>query len=467
LGINKGKSANNFSIGWQRNPKPTTENYTLKFYTDYSCTTANRNQGSINTDQTKMDLILHTDTNSIEINDVSTVTAGTNASPICVIAARLPTNLAPVFTRYNAGTRWIGLSWRSAAPVELLKFLGADCTGAKTLVNLDKPSGTQQQNWAGVNNLNPNTTYSFMLNAAGRTSACQNVMTTGADAPDWSSGNSQEWPAGKELLLEFNSAVTDGKEYKLRVSINGLKPVDTYSQIVPKGEFGPLVRMQASDASGQVLTVWTPDGCYFVDSNGNRFPTLSLPSAPQQPLPKVICDGASSNNGGGGDLLGGYPTMKQASKGVNLKITNGAFTMIEDLYESGNCAVGTRISSRVELGALSLPGPDFLKDTFPIDVTSKEISGAMFTDAGVLAAKTEPDRFGCGIREWVKGQRMNLKDSVCGKEIGRTKYERLKVVGDRLYICEIDGEQDSYGNSPEMRIPSCDINRESFFLKRQ
>ncbi len=475
LGVNKGNSANNFSIGWQRSPKPTTENYTLKFYTDDSCTTVNRNQGDINTDQTKMDLILHPDTNSIGIVDVSTSTStsastgGTNASPICVIAARLPSNLPPVFTRYNAGTRWIGLSWRSSDPVELLQFSGADCTGDKTLVNLDKPSGTQQQTWAGVNNLNPNTTYSFMLNAAGRTSACQNVMTTGADAPDWSSGNSQEWPAGSELLLEFNSAVTDGKEYKLRVSINGLKPVDTYSQIVPKGEFGPLVKMPASEASGQVLTVWTPEGCSFVDGNGNRFPALSLPSAPKQPLPKVICDGASSNDGGGGggDSLGGYPAMKQASKGVNLKITNGAFTMIEDLYDSSNCAVGTRVSSRVELGALFLPGPDFLKETFPIDVTSKELSGAIFTDAGILAAKTEPNRFGCGIREWVKGQRVNLRDSSCAKNMGRTKYERLKIVGDRLYVCDIDGEDDVYGMTPDMRIPSCEINEQSFFLKRQ
>jgi hypothetical protein len=84
-----------------------------------------------------------------------------------------------------------------------------------------------------------------------------------------------------------------------------------------------------------------------------------------------------------------------------------------------------------------------------------------------LAAKAEPDRFGCGIKEWVKGQRINLKGSVCGKEVGRTKYERLKVVGDRLYFCEVDGEQDAYGMTPDMRIPSCEINEQSFFLKRQ
>jgi hypothetical protein len=293
-------------------------------------------------------------------------------------------------------------------------------------------------------------------------------MTTSGDAPDWTSGNNQEWPSSQNVLLDFASKVTDGKDYKLKVSVNGRVPVDSYSQSIPKADVLTLVKMSSADASGQVLTVWTPSGCSFVDSNGNRFPSLSLPGFPGQKLPNVVCDGAASNDGGGGsESFGGYSTMKLASKGINLKITNGAFTMIEDLYESGNCAVGTRISSRVELGALSLPGPDFLKDTFPIDVTSKEISGVIFTDASVLAAKAEPDRFGCGIKEWVKGQRINLKGSVCGKEVGRTKYERLKVVGDRLYFCEVDGEQDAYGMTPDMRIPSCEINEQSFFLKRQ
>jgi hypothetical protein len=468
LSVYKNDSVVKFNVNWWRSPPLADQSFELGFYTDSLCSSSNGNQPAMTTSTSGMDLDLHSTTNSIKINDITDGTGVTRAAPVCIKAVRFPPSQKPVFTRYNAGSRWVGLSWQSADPVELFQFSGPDCMKDKTAVTLDKPFGTQQQNWAGVNKLSPSTKYSFRLTTGVDSSECQNVMTTSGDAPDWTSGNNQEWPSSQNVLLDFASKVTDGKDYKLKVSVNGRVPVDSYSQSIPKADVLTLVKMSSADASGQVLTVWTPSGCSFVDSNGNRFPSLSLPGFPGQKLPNVVCDGAASNDGGGGsESFGGYSTMKLASKGINLKITNGAFTMIEDLYESGNCAVGTRISSRVELGALSLPGPDFLKDTFPIDVTSKEISGVIFTDASVLAAKAEPDRFGCGIKEWVKGQRINLKGSVCGKEVGRTKYERLKVVGDRLYFCEVDGEQDAYGMTPDMRIPSCEINEQSFFLKRQ
>lgn len=474
LSVDQSNSGGNFRFNWWRSGSLENQAYKLEFFTDNRCETVNNNQMAISTAVSEMNLILDNNTTSIKISDISVGDGVVQASHVCIKTARLSSFQIPAFTRYNAGVRWIGLSWRSSQAVELLQFAGKDCASGQKVVTLNQPSGAQQQTWADINNLNPNTTYSFKLRARTMSSECQNIMTTSADVPDWSSGNKQEWNGG-DVSFRVNANVRDRSQYKLRASINGRPPVETYSVPITTGDTLELARIPATVANDNIITVWTPAGCTFVDSDGRRYPALSLPTHQMSPnavsdtsvLPTVVCDGASNNDGGGGDSFGGYPTMKLASKGVNLKITNGAFTMIEDLYESTNCAVDTRISSRVELGALNLPGLDSLKDTVPIDVTSRELSGVIFTDQGVRAAKTDPNRFGCGIREWIKGQRANLRDSSCGNEIGRTKYERLKIVGDRLYICEIPGDEEAYGKTPDMRIPSCEINEQSFFLKRQ
>lgn len=472
LSVDQPNSGGNFRFNWWRSSLLENQAYKLEFFTDNLCETVNNNQIVIPTAATEMNLILDNNTRSIKISDITVGDGVVQDSHVCVKTARLSSFQKPAFTRYNAGARWIGISWRSSQAVELLQFAGKDCASSPKVVTLDQSSGAQQQTWAGIDNLNPNTTYSFKLRASTISSDCQNVMTTSADVPDWSSGNKQEWNGG-DVSFRVNANVRDGSQYKLRASINGRQPVDIYSSQITTGDTLELVRIPATVANYNIITVWTPIGCTFVDSNGSRNPALSLPThhTPlygSSALPTVVCDGASGHDGGGGrDALGGYPTMKLTSKGINLKITNGAFTMIEDLYASDNCSDRRRISSTVELGALSLPGPDFLKDTVPIDVTTKDLSGVIFTDEGVRAAGADPNRFGCGIKGWVKGQPASLKDSSCGKEIGRTKFERLKIVGDRLYICEIPEDQDAYGKTPDMRVPSCEINERSFFLKRQ
>ena len=469
ISLNKYDPVGDFRLDWRRPEASAGTSYQLDFFTDKNCVSPDPAQQPIVTVANTMTMNLGVNTKSIKITDGSQISP---TSTVCVTTAKLPAIQKPVFTGYNAGSRWIGISWRSPSPVTLEQYSGVGCSGGVTLINLDQPSGAQPQNWASVNNLSPKTKYSFKLrtNASSPVySECQSVMTASADAADWSSGNGLVLnPSVDYLGPQFNSTVTDGKQYKLRLSISGRAPVDSYSQVIPNSGSAQLLNIPVDVALGQILTAWTPDGCSFVGSDGRRFPSLALPIDPNWAAPTIICDGVSGNYGGG-DALGGYPTMRPASKAINIRITNGAFTITEDLYESDNCTSGTRISSRVELGALVLPGPDFLKDTFPIDVTSKDLSGVLFTDAGVLAAKTDPNRFGCGIRDWVKGQRASLRESRCGKEIkiGRTEYERLKIVGDRLYICEISGNEDDYGKTPDMRVPSCEITDQSFFLKRQ
>lgn len=372
------------------------------------------------------------------------------------------------FTRYNAGDSWVHLEWTTAEAVDLLQHNGLDCSGAGTNVSIDKLGDGSQARRATVNNLKPSAKYSFSLKTVAGHPVCQNVMTAGADAPDWAYGNDMEWFESTGGAPEFDSQVTDGKDYKLRVSINGLIPVETYSQVIPKSGQSALVKIPAAEAQGQIITLWTPKGCSFIGSDGDRSPALPLPLRPGENMPIVLCDGATDGEHGGGDFFGANPRSPMISKAVNLKITNGAFTMIEDLFESINCAADTRISSTVQNGGIGLPAKDFLKDTHPIDVTIKSRVGVMFTDAGVTAAnRISPEKYGCGLKGWVKGQRMDLKDSSCGGDMGQTKYERIKIIGDRLYFCEIQGEKDSYGKTPEMRIPSCDINGQSFFLKRQ
>lgn len=456
-------------LEWRRSPPGAAPSYRLEFFTSLGCQSgSNQSELTMSTSDDNRTMKLNDATKSIKISDLS---VSENSPHVCVGTAKFPANQKPVFTGYNAGSRWIDLSWRSSNPVTLRQYSGEGCSGAEKIITINQPLGTQPKNRVSVHDLSPKTKYSFKISTNAPNpvySDCQSVMTASANAPDWSSGNSQPVPATADFVgPEFRSTVTNGKTYKLRLSINGRAPVDSYSQVIPASGSAILLNVPAAVAHGQILTAWTPDGCSFVGNDGRRFPSLALPINSGWTVPTIICDGSSANYGGGGDSLGGYPTMSLVSKGVNVRITNGAFTMTEDLYESGNCSEGTRISSRVELGSFVLPGPDILKDTFPIDVTSKDLSGVMFTEAGVLAAKSDPNRFGCGLREWVKGQRLNLKDSMCGKEIGRTKYERLKVIGDRLYICEIPGDEDAYGMTPAMRIPSCEINEQSFFLKRQ
>jgi hypothetical protein len=467
--VNKYSTDGQFSFDVMRVPSSSASaSYELSFYTDAACTQINMDQLLLRFNQNSIATHLKPNSKSIKVLDVSGVSPV--ASPVCVTTATLPA--AASFERYHAGSNFVSLNWRSDDPVRLEQFSGVDCVGTGQAIVVNTDSAGRQVTWVNVNNLKPNSLYSFKLISVAGPALCQNVMTTASGAPDWSAGNTKPWTNQSTAAFEFSSEVKDGRDdYKVHVSINGQLPVDSYSEPIPKSG-SAVVNLAQNLAANNIITLWAPSGCRFVSANKMKFSALPIPISyfgESTGNPTIICDGSSDSEGnGGGDMFGGYPTMRAVSKAMSIKITNGAFTMIEDLFDSANCAVGTRISSKIEQGALVLPGQDFLKETIPIDVTSKDLAGAIFTDSGVTAAnKIDQAKFGCGLTGWIKGQRMSLKGSTCGKDLGRTKYERLKIVGDRLYICEISGDEDAYGMTPEMRIPSCDINRESFFLKRQ
>jgi hypothetical protein len=152
-----------------------------------------------------------------------------------------------------------------------------------------------------------------------------------------------------------------------------------------------------------------------------------------------------------------YSRLKQ------LKITKNAYIMRQDVFTSKDCT-GYPVSSNTEHGVFVLPAVD-LEGTIPIDLTQKDLNGAIFTQEGVDIANKLPNQFGCGLTGWVKGTVRKLGDSKCG-EADKTHYERLKVDGDRLYMCG-SGQNKDYGNTQDMRIPSCDITPEMMYFTRQ
>ncbi len=394
----------------------------------------------------------------------------------CILAPVISNKKFFNLERYRIGATWADLRWMSInvknSDLKLEQFSALECQGAATNVVLNTTSGFQDQSQAFINNLVANTKYSFKLSLASDPSKaqCQNIMTTNKDIRDWSGGNANISPQNV-ISFKTKTNVTNTTDYKLKVSIDGDIPVDSYSFIIPKfSDSSELIRIETSDANGKILTFWTPSGCYFksTDMRESRFNSLSWGGEIAGGyVPEVICDGSSENGGGGSDSFGAVPGMVTFSKRMNLKITNGAFTMIEDLFQSPNCSLSTRLSSRIELGSLVLPGQDSVADTYPVDVTTKDLSGIIFSDAAVTAANTYPDRFGCGIKGWVKEKAQSISSSNCA-DIGKTGYYRLKVVGgDKLYLCESQGKDNVYGETAATRVPSCDATADSSYFKRE
>jgi hypothetical protein len=402
-------------------------------------------------------------------------TSNTTAISACILAPVISNKKFFNLESYRVGATWADLRWMSInvknSDLKLEQFSALDCQGPATNVVLNTTSGFQDQSQAFINNLVANTKYSFKLSLASDPSKaqCQNIMTTNKDIRDWSGGSAKISPQNV-ISFQTKTTVTNTTDYKLKVSINGDIPVDTYSVVIPKSSTSSeLITIPASDANGKILTFWTPSGCYFksTDMGASRFNSLSWGGETPGSLPEVICDGSSENGGGGSDSFGAVTGMVTFSKRMNLKITNGAFTMIEDLFQSPNCSLSTRLSSRIELGSLVLPGQDSVADTYPVDVTTKDLSGIIFSDAAVTAANTYPDRFGCGIKGWVKEKAQSISSSNCA-DIGKTGYYRLKVVGgDKLYLCESQGKDNVYGETAATRIPSCDVTAASSYFKRE
>ena len=230
---------------------------------------------------------------------------------------------------------------------------------------------------------------------------------------------------------------------------------------------------------GQDLNLVAPDGCQFVTGK-NQFMQISLTESNtvydsgnkvarvQTGDLLVQCNGTggdkSQNEGPDIGALGSVPGPAY-SRLNKLKIGKDAFIMRQDVFTSKDCT-GYPVSSNTEQGVFVLPAVD-VEGTIPMDITQKDLDGAIFTQPGVDVANKAPDQFGCGLTGWEKGKVQNLAKSKCG-EVGKTYYQRLKVDGGRLYVCNSgSNENKSLGGTPDMRIRSCDITTDMEYFIRQ
>jgi hypothetical protein len=377
---------------------------------------------------------------------------------------------------YAAGGQWARLHWEGERikieDLQLTQYDGLGCSSNP------KPLAMSSDAWSNkgegskhINNLAPLKNYSFKLALISDTSIfyCQNVSTTEADMPDWSYGNSSSTGTlTNDLLVIAKPTVTNGKtDYKLKISINGMTPVESYSSNIPVGAVSEatLVTIPKSKAENNIITAIAPNDCYFKYFEGRTDIKLYLSSytAASSPV-EVICGDGTMADGGGGDSFGAPPnTVKSKQMRLGI-ISGGKVTFSEELFASDNCAVGTKLSQMIEDGSAT-----FTSDagTFPIDVSFNRKEGLIFTDAGVTAANTYPDQFGCGLKNWTRGTKQNLTESSCGND-KRTEYLRFKVSDDNqlLFTCDPSIMNNSvYGKTPEMRFPGCDTAKSPTFKR--
>ncbi len=392
----------------------------------------------------------------------------------------LPYQNMPKFipTGYEARSTWAQLRWDHVGVMKndlmITQYDGLDCSSNPKALDMSSEVWWGEFNGSkSINNLERQKDYSFKLELESTPSIsyCQNVSTTDADMPDWSHGNSfsvRNLP-DDGLKVIAKTTVTNGKtDYKLKISINGMAPVERYSSNIPVGTVSEatLATIPKSEAENNIITAIAPDGCYFSSSPGKRDRAQSISTYSIASANEVICDGSMPDGGGGGGDSFGAPPNTVKSKQMRLGIISGGkVTFSEELFASENCALGTKLSQIIEDGSAT-----FTSDagTFPIDVSFNRKEGLIFTDSGVTAANKDPDQFGCGLKNWVLGAKQNLTESSCGND-KRTEYLRFKVSDDNqlLFTCDPNIMNDSvYGKTPEMRFPGCDTAKSPTFKRR-
>jgi hypothetical protein len=364
---------------------------------------------------------------------------------------------------YIVGATWARIGWNPATlPKDSLvvtQHTASGCGDAGTSVKF-----YSKDNWTHIGDLTKSTSYNFKLSALGYAATCLTVKTTESDMTDWSYGNTHIFSTAYAVSIAFPSVQVDKHGYKLRVSVNGNTPVESSRELKTSDEGVDVADIPASTTG--LITLITPVGCYFLDHQDVESKFFHLTGATV--THKLICDGQAETNGGGGPhFFGAVPNLSSYSKKKTLKITNGAFTMIEDLYRNSGCNERARLSTRIELGTVVLPGPDSVQGTHPVDVTSKDVSGVIFAEDAVRAANANPGQFGCGIGGWVRDKPQSILKTECGSP-GRTEYHRLKIIGDRLFMCDQGQDRSEQAQTAADRIQTCEVDEtagESF--KRQ
>jgi hypothetical protein len=236
-------------------------------------------------------------------------------------------------------------------------------------------------------------------------------------------------------------------------------------------------------------TLWAPWGCHFVAPLNTTSQSLAVNntnfdldnstnqysiSATAKGVTQLVCDGKDGNYSGGGgtsaggnmndpgDTFGMYPSTT-FSMMETIKISTSVFNQRNDKFITSDCS-GKPISSITESGSYVLPDVD-VPGTIPLDVTTKESYGVLFTPESNNIANTSPQMFGCGLTDWVINTPRSLEGTGCAK-IGVTDYIRVKIDGNKLYTCENDTGYD-YGNTADTRVPDCSGIKATDYLEKK
>jgi hypothetical protein len=411
------------------------------------------------------------------------VQSGTESASKCVNFRPL-NNFAPMFKVSNiiSSPTAINFSWDAMGinleRVTLIQHQGPGCTGTGLEVIPLSPMSAANMNGQKVMGLTKGVSYSFKLKTSDNSApdVCFNARTTDGDPPFMMPH------AQTTLRFSAGTNVMDGKSHKILLVGKIFQQTDKYSaQFDKTSTSSDLLSASGAGLMNQGLNLLAPMGCQFV-MGSSQFTQISLTESNTvydsvTNVARVQTDGLivqCSGSGGGNqvdgnqdqgldiDALGAVPG-RAYSRLKKLKIGKDAFIMRQDLFTSKDCT-GFPVSSNTEQGVFSLADVD-VEGTIPVDITQKDLDGAIFTQEGVDIANKLPKQFGCGLTGWVKGTVRKLGDSKCG-EVGNTYYQRLKVDGGRLYVCS-SGQNKEDGSTSEMRTPSCDITEKMMYFTRQ
>jgi len=384
------------------------------------------------------------------------------------------------WTSVTTSGRSVSLSWNGNFSGQLKYYEAKSCSGTPNTLDI---TGQQMMQVAA---LNPATEYSFeiqgTINDTTSSLPCITAKTPSFDPFVLTAAQAY----GAEISVPITINVKTDEAHDIMVEYRDQTMSNQTWTSINKSNNGTTTLKIAGSTLIQAnaqMSLRTTENCYFA-TGGFNFSNILLTNANTKLTTgtnekyevqlsdlTITCNSSDNNDGDGGGNFGPPGDSSMFSKRATLVIAPGGFTYIEDNFLSPDCTKD-RVSSLTELGAYVLPGPDSVSDTYPIDVTPKELSGIFFMQEMVDRANNHPEQFACGVGGWVVNKSQSLTNTKCAST-GKTDYIRLKVIpsqtaGDRLYPCDPpDKDSSEYGKTAATRIPTCDITSESFYFKRQ
>lgn len=386
--------------------------------------------------------------------------------------------------------------------VVLKKFNGLGCDQVNYVTDLLQDTNLMQKEI--VESLAPKTNFSFKAFFNNSSiSTCLNTMTTDGYARDWKAGNDYPLSCGSagtngcglSVTIPLIKSEVFTQETKVGVSnvTAKLNSINDFSQdwkdyIGSGTTVVDLLKSTFTQPKGSWTTLWAPRGCHFVTPSNTISQSLAVNNTnfdldyatnpysitANSKGTQLICDGkdSNSNSGGGtsaggnmndsGDTFGMYPSTT-FSMMQTIKISTSVFNQRNDKFITSDCS-GKPISSITESGSYVLPDVD-VPGTIPLDVTTKESYGVLFTTESNDIANKYPYMFGCGLTDWVINTPRSLEGTPCAK-IGVTDYMRVKIDGNKLYGCN-NGTSNDYGNTADTRVPDCSGIKATDYLEKK